>query len=82
MCFLRRIFRVPFLCVAVDVFGLILTGRLSCLRYMSWGSSTFIVILSSVVWIWMLSFWIPGRCAIMIMSVPSCVMSINGSSVL
>lgn len=67
--------------MAVDVFGLILTGRLSCLWYLSLGSSMFIVVLSSVVWIWMLFFWIPGRCAIMIMSVPCCVMSISGSCV-
>ena len=65
----------------MDVFGFIFVGRLSCLWYLSWGASTFMVVLSSVEWISMLSFSIPGRCAIMIMSVPSWIMSINGSCV-
>ncbi len=65
--------------MATDVFGLILHGRLSCLWYLSWGVSMSMVVLSSVEWMLMLFFSIPGACAITIMSVPSSTMSISGS---
>lgn len=63
----------------MDVFGFIFVGRLSCLWYLSWGVSMSMVALSSVEWISMLCFSIPGKCAITTMSVPSWIMSINGS---
>ena len=79
LCFVRWICRTPFLCVAVDVLGLIFAGRLSSLWYLSLGESMLMVALSSVVCISMLFFCIPGRCAVMVMFVSSSVMSISGS---